>query len=144
MSKNKTNPQNDELDVLLTYFTYFNDSKFNHIVIFATVLFSQIQIKSLISNNITNTMLLTLALGIYMGIMFFGIYEIFRIKFYVRRTIEFDFAIRRIKPHVFSVQKGDFGKLMGPALYFKNHVLDYTYRVVIIYLLISLAVIFLN
>jgi len=144
LTENKSNPQDDELDVLLTYFTYFNDSKFNHIVIFATVLFGQIQIKSLISNNMADILLLRVALAIYLGIMCFGVYEIYRIKFYVRRTIEFDFAIRKIKPHVFSVQKGDFGKLMGPALYLKNYVLDYTYRVIIIYLLISLAVLLLK
>jgi len=86
----------------------------------------------------------TLALAIYVGITVFGIYEIFRIKFYVRRTIEFDTAIRRYNPKTFSVQKRDFKKLMGPALYLKNYVLDQTYLVIIIYLLISITILLLN
>lgn len=138
------NPPSKNLNILLTYLTYFNDSKFNHIVIFATVLFGQFQIKELVISNKSQILLLSIALAIYLGITVFGIYEIFRIKFYVRRTIEFDTAIRLHDPTTFSVQKIEFKKLMGPALILKARVLDHTWLIIIIYLATSVGILFIS
>ena len=111
---------------------------------FATVLFGQLQISDLISRYKSNVYLLIIALTIYVGIVFFGGYEIIRIKFYARRTIEYDIALRNRHPQTFNVQKEDFENLMGPALHLKNHLFDHTYRIVLLYTLISIAIISLS
>lgn len=151
MAEKESNQEKDQLSILLTYFTYFNDSKFNHIVIFATVLFGQFQIKNLFLKNVDihcDTFFIDIisifpALVIYFGMTIFGIYGIFRIKYYARRTFEFDDAIRRYRPDTFSVQKIHFKELMGPVLFLKTHFLDHTIRIVLIYLLISLIILFI-
>jgi len=133
-----------DIDILLTYLTYFNDSKFNHIVIFATILFGQFQIKDLVFNNKSGNITLGIALAIYIGFTIFGIYEIFRIKFYVRRTVEYDKAIRLHDPNTFSVQKTSFKELMGPALILKNRILNHTWVILIIYGAISLGLLMIG
>jgi len=144
LNENESNLNENQLNILLTQFTYFNDSKFNHIIILATVFFGQFQIKSLAFTNINfvniirkNWLAIVPELMVYLGLLIIGVWELFRIKFYSKRTFELDIAIRNHYPGSCKVQKQSFKELMGSVLFIKNWFLDHVYRLVGIYLLVS-------
>jgi hypothetical protein len=147
LNEKESNLNDNRLNILLTQFTYFNDSKFNHIIILATVFFGQFQIKSLAFTNINfvniirkNWLAIVPELMVYLGLLIIGVWELFRIKFYSKRTFELDIAIRNHYPGLSNVQKQSFRELMGSVLFIKNWFLNHVYRLVGIYLLVSLFI----